>query len=59
MSDQRQLSQRYQYNVKGEFMRLWNQERENALIFYQIPSTKSLRKYVEINLKNLHGNIGT
>ena len=23
MSDQRQLSQRYQYNVKGEFMKLW------------------------------------
>ena len=32
--------------------------RENALIFYQILSTHSLRKYGEISLENLNVDIG-
>ena len=33
--------------------------RENALIFYQILSTNSLRKCIEISLENLYVDIGT
>ena len=33
-------------------------KRENALIFYQILSTDSLRKYIEISLENLYVDIG-
>ena len=32
--------------------------RENALIFYQILSTYSLRKCIEISLENLYVDIG-
>ena len=32
--------------------------RENALIFCQILSTHSLRKYIEISLENLYVDIG-
>ena len=31
--------------------------RENALIFYQILSTHSLRKYIEISWENLYVDI--
>ena len=31
---------------------------ENALIFYQIPSTNSLRNCMETSLENLYVNIG-
>ena len=31
---------------------------ENALIFYQIPSTHSLRRCIEISLENLYVDIG-
>ena len=33
-------------------------QRENALIFYQILSTNSLRKCVDISLENLYMDIG-
>ena len=32
--------------------------RENALLFYQILSTHSLRKCIEISLENLYVDIG-
>ena len=32
--------------------------RENGLIFYQILSTHSLRKYKEISVENLYVDIG-
>ena len=33
-------------------------QRENALIFFQILSTSSLRKCVDISLENLYADIG-
>ena len=33
-------------------------QRENALIFYQILSTNSLRKCVDTSLENLYADIG-
>ena len=35
-----------------------NHKRENALIFYQILSTNSLRKCIETSLENFYVNIG-
>ena len=32
---------------------------KNALIFYQILITNSLRKFMEITMENLHVDIGT
>ena len=34
-------------------------KRENALIFYQILSTNSWRKCIEISLENLYVDLGT
>ena len=52
-------------STDGQEIRLWESTkwspklRENALIFYQILSTHSLRKYIEISLENLYVDIGT
>ena len=40
------------------FNRMNDHLRENALIFYQILSTNSLRKCTEISLENLYVDIG-
>ena len=54
-SDQHQFSLNNIHTMsRDEVMRL----RENALIFYQILSTHSLRKCVEISLENLYMYIG-
>ena len=46
----------YQYIIKKK---AYENQLENALIFYQIISTtNSLRKCVEIRLENLNGDIG-
>ena len=46
----------YQYIIKRK---AYENQLENALIFYQIISTTySLRKCVEIRLENLNGDIG-
>ena len=40
-------------------MRIDDHQRENALIFYEILSTYSLRECIEITLENLYVDIGT
>ena len=45
--------------VKGYENWLNGHQRENALIFYKILPTDSLRKYVEISQENLNVDNGT
>ena len=49
----------YQYIIKKNVMRFNKYHlRENALIFYQILPTNSLRKCIKISLENLYVVIG-
>ena len=60
-SDQQQFSPNYIITSSREkIMRIntCDHQRQNALIFYQILSTNSLRKCVDISLENLYMDIG-
>ena len=60
-SDQHQFSpNNINRQSRGRVMRINKiiTEEKKALIFYQILSTHSLRKYIEISLENLYVDIG-